>query len=70
MQYEYLLLKRNGNSDALIYDRLFFNNSKEARKQFRKGDTLLKCKETSIYYDDNWKGWNVENKDVVVRYRK
>ena len=34
--YEYLLLKRNGNSDGLIYDRLFFNNSKDARKEFRK----------------------------------
>jgi hypothetical protein len=68
--YEYLLLKRNGNSDGLIYDRLVFNNSKDARKEFRKDDILMKCKTESIYYGDNWKGWTVKDKDIVARYEK
>lgn len=68
--YEYLLLKRNGNSDGLIYDRLVFEKSKEARKQFKKDDTLLKCKAESIFYDDNWKGWTVKVKDIVEVYEK
>lgn len=66
--YEYLLLKRNGNSDGLIYDRLFFSNSKDARKEFRKDDVLMKCKAESIYYGDNWEGWTVKDKDIVARY--
>lgn len=68
--YEYLLLKRNGNSDGLIYDRLVFNNSKDARKQFKEDDTLLKCRAESIFYDDNWKGWTVKDKDIVAIYEK
>lgn len=68
--YEYLLLKRNGNRDGLIYDRLFFEKSKEARKQFKKDDTLLKCRAESIFYDDNWKGWTVKDKDIIERYEK
>jgi len=68
--YEYLLLKRNGNSDGLIYDRLFFKNSKDARKQFKKDDILLKCRVESIYYADNWKCWTVMNKDIVSVYEK
>ena len=68
--YEYLLLKRNGNSDGLIYDRLFFEESKEARKQFKKDDILLKCRAESIYYDDNWKCWTVKVKDIVETYEK
>lgn len=68
--YEYLLLKRNGNSDGLIYDRLFFNNSKDARKEFRKDDILMKCKEESIYYADDLKGWTVKVKDIVETYEK
>lgn len=68
--YEYLLLKRNGNSDGLIYDRLVFEESKEARKQFKKDDILLKCKADSIYYADNWKCWTVMNKDIVSVYEK
>lgn len=68
--YEYLLLKRNGNSDGLIYDRLVFEESTEARKQFKKDDILLKCRAESIYYDDNWKGWTVMNKDIVSVYEK
>ena len=40
--HEYLLLKKN--NDGLIYDRLVFEKSKEARKQFQK----------MIHY------WNVE----------
>ena len=68
--YEYLLLKRNGNSDGLIYDRLFFNNSKDARKKFRKDDILMKCKEEAIYYDDDLKGWTVKVKDIVETYEK
>lgn len=70
MKYEYLLLKRNGNSNGLIYDRLFFKNSEEARKQFKKDDTLLKCKEESIYHSDNWKGWAVDDKDIIEIYEK
>jgi hypothetical protein len=68
--YEYLLLKRNGNSDGLIYDRLVFEESKEARKQFKKDDILLKCRAESIYYADNWKCWTVMNKDIVSVYEK
>lgn len=68
--YEYLLLKRNGNRDGLIYDRLFFEKSKEARKQFKKDDILLKCRAESIFYDDNLKGWTVINKDIVSVYEK
>lgn len=68
--YEYLLLKRNRNSDGLVYDRRFFNNSEDARKQFRKNDVLLKCKRDSIYYSDNWKGWTVEVKDIIKTYEK
>lgn len=70
MKYDYLLIKRNGNSDGLIYDRLFFNNSKEARKQFKKDDILLKCRAESIYYADNWKCWTVTNKDIISVYEK
>lgn len=66
--FEYLLVKRN--SDGLIYDKLFFNNSSDARKDFRKGDTLLKCKNGTIYYADNWTGWTVKSKDIVKRYEK
>lgn len=68
--YEYLLLKRNGNSDGLIYDRLFFNKSKDARKDFRKDDVLLKCKRDSIYYADDLKGWTVKVKNIVKTYEK
>lgn len=67
-KYEYLLIKKNGNQDGLIYDRLVFNNSKDARKEFRKNDILMKCKAESIYYDDNWKGWTVKDIDIVARY--
>lgn len=70
MKYEYLLIKRAENKDGLIYDKRVFNSSKEARKDFRKGDMLLKCKNNSIYYGDNFKGWSVENKDVVRKYEK
>lgn len=70
MKYEYLLLKRSENNDGLIYDRLFFNNSKDARKDFKKNDILLKCKAESVYYADNWKGWVVKNKDIIATYEK
>ena len=70
MKYEYLLLKRNGNKDGLIYDRLFFNNSKDARKDFKKNDILLKCKYKSIFYGDNLAGWTVNKEDVIKRYEK
>lgn len=70
MKYEYLLLKRSGNNDGLIYDRLFFSNSKDARKDFKKNDILLKCKAESIYYDDNWNGWTVKVKDIIKTYEK
>ncbi|MBQ1802326.1 MAG: hypothetical protein II013_04930 [Lachnobacterium sp.] len=69
-KYEYLLLKRNGNKDGLIYDRLFFNNSKDARKQLRKDDILLKCKYKSTFYGDNLAGWTVKSEDVIKRYEK
>jgi hypothetical protein len=68
--YEYLLIKRAGNEDGLIYDKRVFNNSKDAREDFRKGDILLKCKNDSIYYGDNWEGWSVEDKDVIKKYEK
>ena len=67
MTYEYLLIKRNGNKDGLAYDRLFFNNSRDARKQFRRNDILFKCKPNSIYYDSVWK---VNREDVVRTYEK
>jgi hypothetical protein len=68
--YDYLLIKRAGNEDGLIYDKRVFNNSKDAREDFRKGDILLKCKNDSIYYGDNWEGWSVEDKDVIKKYEK
>ena len=68
--YEYLLIKRAGNNDGLIYDKKVFNNSKEAREDFKKGDILLKCKNESIYYGDNFKGWSVDEKDVIKKYEK
>ena len=70
MKYEYLLLKRNGNKDRLIYDRLFFNNSKDARKDFKKNDILLKCRTGSTFYGDNLAGWTVKSEDIVARYEK
>lgn len=70
INYEYLLIKRAGNKDGLIYDKRVFNNSKDAREDFRKGDILLKCKNESIYYGDNWEGWSVADKDVIKRYEK
>lgn len=70
MEYEYLLLKRNRNNDGLIYDRLFFKSSKEARKRFKKNDVLLKCKADSVYFADNWKGWTVKDVDIVAKYEK
>lgn len=70
INYEYLLIKRAGNKDCLIYDKRVFNNSKDARADFRKGDTLLKCKSGSIFYGDNWEGWRVESKDVIKKYEK
>jgi hypothetical protein len=70
INYEYLLIKRAGNEDGLIYDKRVFNNSKDAREDFRKGDILLKCKNDSIYYGDNYQGWSVEDKDVIKKYEK
>jgi len=67
MKYEYLLLKRNGNKDGLVYDRLFFDNSRSARKQFRKNDILFKCKPDSIYYDSVWK---VNRENIMATYEK
>lgn len=66
MKYEYLLLKRN--KEGLIYNRLFFNNSADARKRFRKNDVMLKCKADSVYFADNWKGWTVKQEDIVKKY--
>ena len=63
MKYEYLLIKRNGNKDGLIYDKIFFNNSANARKEFRKDDILLKCKTNSIYHEGF--SWTVKEEDVV-----
>ena len=68
--HEYLLLKRNGNNDGLIYDRLVFEKSKEARKQFEKNDSLLKCRAESIFYGDNLEGWTVKDKDIIEKYEK
>lgn len=70
INYEYLLIKRAGNKDGLIYDQRVFNNSKEAREDFKKGDILLKCKNESIYYGDNFNGWIVDEKDVIKKYEK
>ena len=67
-KYEYLLLKRN--KEGLIYNRLFFNNSADARKRFRKNDVLLKCKADSVYFADNWRGWTVKQEDIVKKYEK
>ena len=67
-KYEYLLLKIN--KEGLIYNRLFFKNSKDARKNFRKNDVLLKCKADAVYFADNWKGWTAKDKDIVAMYEK
>jgi hypothetical protein len=68
MKYEYLLIKRNGNKDGLVYDKIFFNNSADARKEFRKSDVLLKCKLDSVYHENF--GWTVKQEDVVKKYEK
>lgn len=68
MKYEYLLIKKNGNKDGLVYDKRFFNNSADARKDFRKDDILLKCKLNSVYHDAFC--WTVKEKDVVKKYEK
>lgn len=68
MNYEYLLIKRAGNKDGLIYDKIFFNNSADARKEFRKDDVLLKCKLDSVYREGF--GWTVKQEDVVKKYEK
>ena len=64
--YEYLVLKRNGNKE--VYDKSFFDNSKDARKDFKKNDVLLKCKLNSIYLD--MFGWSVDQPDVIKKYEK
>ena len=68
MKNEYLLLKRNGNKNGLVYDKRFFDNSKDARKDFRKNDILLKCKPYSVYRDGF--GWSVNQPDIVKKYKK
>lgn len=68
MGYEYLLIKRNGNKDGLVYDKIFFYSSADARKEFRKDDVLLKCKPNSVYRDGS--GWTVKQEDVVKKYEK
>jgi hypothetical protein len=68
MKCEYLLIKKNGNKEGLVYDRLFFNNSTDARKDFRKNDILLKCKAYSIYRDSF--GWAVNQPDIIKKYEK
>ena len=68
MKYEYLLIKRNGNENGLVYDKIFFNNSVDARKEFKKHDILLKCKLGGVYHDGFC--WTVKEKDVVEKYEK
>lgn len=67
-KYEYLLIKKNGNQDGLVYDKLVYLSSEKARKEFKKDDILFKCKKDSVYYSDN--GWTVKDKDIVARYEK
>lgn len=67
-KFEYLLIKRNGNKNGLIYNQIWFKNSADARKQFRKNDILLKCKADSIYYDGF--SWTVKQEDVLKEYKK
>ena len=68
MKFEYLLIKKN--EEGLVYEKTFFYKSTDARKDFRKGDILLKCKYKSIFYGDNLAGWTVKNEDIVARYEK
>ena len=68
MRNEYLLIKRSGNKEGLVYDKRFFTSSKDARKDFRKNDTLLKCKSYSDYRDSF--GWAVDQTDIVKKYEK
>ena len=68
MKYEYLLIKKN--KEGLVYEKTFFYKSVDARKCFRKGDILLKCKYKSIFYGGNFDGWSVNEEDVVKRYEK
>lgn len=68
MECEYLLIKRNGNKDGLVYDKIFFYSSADARKEFRKDDVLLKCKPNSVYRDGF--DWTVKEEDVVKKIRK
>ena len=69
MKFEYLLLKK-GCENNIIYDKKVFLNSKIARKDFKKGDILLKCKDKSVYYGDNFTGWCVDEKDIIKKYYK
>ncbi len=66
MKFEYLLLKK-GCENNIIYDKKVFLNSKTARKDFKKGDILIKCKDKSIYYSD-FAGWCVDEKDIIKKY--
>jgi hypothetical protein len=71
-KFEYLLIKRNGNKDRLVYDKRVFTNSKEARKDFRVNDIILrrchrkilqikkgncKCNSQMKYIKVFWKLW-------------
>lgn len=69
MKFEYLLLK-NGCENNFIYDKMVFLNSKDARKKFGKNDILLKCKKDSIYFADNFRGWSVDEKNIIKKYIK
>lgn len=69
MKFEYLLLKK-GCENNMIYDKEVFLSSKIARKDFKKGDILLKCKDGSIYFGDNFEGWCVDKKDIIKKYYK
>lgn len=69
MKFEYLLLKKDCENN-FIYDKMVFLNSKDARKNFRKNDILLKCKQDSIYFANNFGGWSVDEKNVIKKYIK
>lgn len=68
MKYEYLLIKKAKFKNRISYSKMFFNTSKEARKEFRKDDVLLKCKIDSVY--NNWFGLTVKPKDIIKKYEK
>ena len=60
---EYIVCKYN--KSGCNYDNRRYSTYRAARNDLRKGDVMLICKEGSVYYGDNWRGWAVRAEDVI-----